>query len=98
MSDIFVSDVLNYKEHIEPYRLIKIFAGVGSGKNTFTDNFITVKKEPDIPKKTVLLITSRRAKVDETISSIDIADNTVLNKWAKKTKSAKTDFKKQLQI
>lgn len=84
MSDIFVSDVLKYKEHIEPYRLIKIFAGVGSGKNTFTDNFITGKKEPDTPKKTVLLITSRRAKVDETISSIDIADNTVLNKWSKK--------------
>lgn len=84
MSEKFVSNVLNYKEHIEPYRLIKVFAGVGSGKNTFIDNFITGKKEPDIPKKTVLLITSRRAKVDETITSIDIADNTALSKWAKK--------------
>lgn len=80
MSDIFVSDVLNYKEHIEPYRLIKIFAGVGSGKNTFIEDFIKGEKQP---KKTVLLITSRRAKVDETISKNDIESKDALKKWKK---------------
>ncbi len=83
MSDIFVSDVLNYKEHIEPYRLIKIFAGVGSGKNTFIESFIKGDKEPEIPQKTVLLITSRRAKVDETISKMDIETKEALKKWEK---------------
>lgn len=97
MSDIFVSNFLNYKEHIEPYRLIKIFAGVGSGKNSFIEDFIIGDKQPEIPKKTVLFITSRRAKVDETISSIDIADNTALSKWAKKQNPpkliSKTNYK-----
>lgn len=76
-----VSDVLRYDRDIKPYRLIKIFAGVGSGKNTFIENFINGDKEPDIPKKTVLLITSRRAKVDETISKVDIESKDALKKW-----------------
>lgn len=80
MSEKFVSNVLNYKEHIEPYRLIKIFAGVGSGKNTFIEDFIKGEKQP---KKTVLLITSRRAKVDETISKNDIESKDALKKWEK---------------
>ncbi len=80
MSEKYVSDVLNYKKHIEPYRLIKIFAGVGSGKNTFIEEFVKGEKQP---KKTVLLITSRRAKVDETISKNDIESKEALKKWNK---------------
>ena len=34
----YPSDAINYAIDIAPYRFIKIFAGVGSGKNTFIDN------------------------------------------------------------
>lgn len=81
MKEKYISDILNYEKHIKPYRLINIFSGVGSGKNTFINNFITGKKEPTIPKKTVLLITSRRARANETISQIDVQDQTALSKW-----------------
>ena len=83
MNELFVSDVLNYKEHIKPYRFIKIFSGVGSGKNTFIENFINGDAEPKTPQKTVLLITSRRAKVEETISKVDIESKDALKKWKK---------------
>lgn len=81
MEEKYVSDVLQYKTHIEPYCLIKIFSGVGSGKNTFIENFIYGNEDRDIPKRSVLLITSRRAKVDETISNVDIESHQALKKW-----------------
>ncbi|MEE1126176.1 MAG: hypothetical protein U0L18_09660 [Acutalibacteraceae bacterium] len=84
MGDKFVSEVLSYEKDIKPYKFIRINAGVGSGKNTFIENFI--KGEHNTPKKTVLLITSRRAKVDETINSIDIENGSALSKWKKKHK------------
>ena len=90
MKDIYVSDILNYEKNIKSYRLIRIFAGVGSGKNTFIEKFITGDTELNIPKKTILFITSRRAKVDETISSIDIESNKALSKWKSKQESSIT--------
>lgn len=51
-----------------------IYAGLGSGKNTFAGHLMNGNAEYGIPKKTVLLITSRKAKVVETLSdkSLDI--------------------------
>jgi len=34
----YLSDAINYDVDIEPHQFIKIYAGVGSGKNTFIDN------------------------------------------------------------
>lgn len=101
MGNKYVSQVLNYERDIKPYRFIKIFAGVGSGKNTFIENFIT--GENNTPKNTVLLITSRRAKVDETITSTDIENGDALKKWQKKqlllsTNNTKYDDKKEYKI
>ena len=33
MGDKRLSEVVNYKEHIEPYRIVEMVSGVGSGKN-----------------------------------------------------------------
>lgn len=70
----YLSDVIDYDRDIEPYRFIKIYSGVGSGKNTFVDNLITGRtfRHADgtpVGKKYVLLITSRRAKVNEQLLS-----------------------------
>ncbi|MBR2719219.1 MAG: hypothetical protein IKB78_07995 [Clostridia bacterium] len=71
----YLSDVLNYQKDIAPYPLSMIYAGLGSGKNQFAGCLMTGNAEKGIPKKTVLLITSRKSKVIETLSdkSIDIS-------------------------
>ena len=66
----FLSEAINYDTDIEPYQFIKIYAGVGSGKNVFVDNLVkgNVFKHSDgslVEKKYVLLFTSRRAKANE---------------------------------
>lgn len=66
----YLMDTIDYDTDIEPYRFVKIYAGVGSGKNYFIDALAKggVVKHSDGSKleaKSVLLITSRRAKVDE---------------------------------
>ena len=75
MDKQYLSKVINYARDIEPYGFIQIHAGVGSGKNTFIEKLIegyTWKDENGIEcstsPKTVLLITSRRAKVNEILS------------------------------
>lgn len=70
----YLSDAINYDVDIEPYQFIKIYAGVGSGKNTFIDNLAKggIIKHADgtpVEKKYILLITSRRAKVNEQLNS-----------------------------
>ena len=60
-----LSDAISYETDIAPYRYIQIYAGVGSGKNTFINRFVNGDPEKKIPKMIVLVITSRRSKVDE---------------------------------
>ena len=69
VGDKRLSEVLNYQRDIEPYRFIKIYSGVGSGKSTFACRFITgcEEKGQEMPELTTLLITSRRATVEETL-------------------------------
>lgn len=64
-----VSDVVDYARDIEPYNLIYLWAGVGAGKNYFVENFFTGRG--DFPKLTVLLISSRKSKVVETLHRFD---------------------------
>ncbi len=78
-----LSDAINYDVDIAPYQFIKIYAGVGSGKNTFIDNLARggIIKHADgspVDKQYILLITSRRAKVNEQLSSdVVIYDPTI---------------------
>jgi len=74
MGDKYLSDVINYKRDIEPYRFIKLYSGVGSGKSTFACRFVTGHHEvgKEVPELTTLIITSRRAKVEETLTEMGI--------------------------
>lgn len=83
MTDKTVADVISYKRDMEDKRFIQIYAGVGSGKNYFIERFFTGDEKYDIPKMTVLLITSRRAKVDEYQLTDEDAENLSksIGKW-----------------
>lgn len=64
-----LSDTLNWDEDFEPYRIIQIIAGVGSGKNYWVENELMGKPQGTWEEyKRVLLITSRKSKVEETAS------------------------------
>ena len=79
MGNKWLADAISYKEDIEPYQFIKIFSGVGSGKNTFIDKLVngytsTCRdgSEYEVERKYVLQITSRRAKVNEQLESNEV--------------------------
>lgn len=59
-----VADLIDIEKDIRPYDVIAIYAGVGSGKNSFIEGY---GHQLGLAEKSrVLLITSRRAKVDQT--------------------------------
>lgn len=63
-----VAELVDIERDINPYDVIALYAGVGSGKNTFIEGYHS-KTENVIglaENHRVLFITSRRAKVDET--------------------------------
>ena len=69
----YLSETIEYDRDIAPYQFIKIYAGVGSGKNYFVDNLVrgNVFKHADgsmVEKKYVLLFTSRRSKANEQLN------------------------------
>lgn len=83
----YLSEAIDYDRDIEPYQFIKIYAGVGSGKNTLIDNLvkgdgIEHKSNPSekkyVERKNVLLISSRRAKVDEQLEQEGVAYDPVI--------------------
>lgn len=76
MAEERLSEVINYQEHIEPYRIIELVSGVGSGKNYWVEKVL-------METARVLLITSRKAKVEETISRTGINKCLNLSKRAK---------------
>lgn len=63
-----LTECIDYENEIKGYRCVQIFSGVGSGKNYFVERFIEGDAEHGIPKKTVLIITSRKAKVQEILA------------------------------
>ncbi len=83
-----LSDEICYQEEIAPHRFIALYAGVGSGKNTFINHIINGDKD-GIPKKTVLLITSRRAKVNEILNDEDITAVGKVGRWGNLHKELK---------
>lgn len=73
----YLSEVINYKEDIAPYRLIQIYSGVGSGKNYWVQTLAEQGKN-------ILFITSRKitAEVqDENIRGIKVD----LDNWHRHT-------------
>lgn len=62
-----ICQTIKYEQDIEPFPLVKIYSGVGSGKSYFATRMITGSQEYGIPKQNVLIITSRRSKVEETL-------------------------------
>lgn len=77
----YLSDAISYETDIAPYRIIEIFAGVGSGKNTLINRFVNGDPKRNIPKMTTLVITSRRAKVDELLSDKEADYAAKVGKW-----------------
>lgn len=57
MGDKYLSEVIDFKRDIEPYQVIRIYSGVGSGKNHWVETL--AEKGFNI-----LLITSRKATAD----------------------------------
>ena len=85
MGDKYLSDVIDYERDIKKHNFIAIYSGVGSGKNRFIDSFY--KDDPEIPnpQMTVLLITSRRSKVNEVLADQKMDTDVVLDKKDVKT-------------
>ena len=67
-----ICDVIKYAQDIQPFPLIKIYSGVGSGKSFFATTMIKGSEEHEIPKHNVLIITSRRIKVEETMKEMGV--------------------------
>ena len=65
-------EVIDYEREIAPYTLTMIYAGLGSGKNTLAGYLMNGNEEYNLPKLNVLLITSRKAKVVETLSDKEL--------------------------
>lgn len=83
MGDAALYDVLDYERDIEPHNFVQIFAGVGSGKTTFAEMFVKGDSGHKVPKKTILLITSRKSKVLETLTEDDLPiSGKIGDKWS----------------
>lgn len=80
-------ETISYQKDIEPYGIIEILSGTGSGKNFFINKIASgVEKGQygaleDIEKKTVLLITSRRAKANEARNDKSVTMLSSVNAW-----------------
>ena len=68
-----ICNVIDYEKDIAPFPLVKIYSGVGSGKSYFAAKMVTGSEEYNIPEQTVLLITSRRSKVEETLKEMGVS-------------------------
>ena len=64
MSDKYLSEVIDYEKDIEPYQIIQIYSGVGSGKNHWVETLAEQGHN-------ILLITSRKATADSQAKKLD---------------------------
>lgn len=83
-----LSDTLSYLDDIQPHLLTMLYAGVGSGKNHFINQLITGHTdkrhdgtEVNLDPLYVLLITSRRSKVDELLTEDDLPIDAKIGNW-----------------
>ena len=71
----YLSDIIDYSTDIEPYSIIEIISGVGSGKNYWVE---TLAKQG----KRILLITSRKITMNQDchrplVTSIRLVNNSL---------------------
>ena len=69
----YLSDTIDYDTDIAPYQFIRIYSGEGSGKNTFVNHLVKgdLLRHHDgalVPPQYVYLISSRKAKIQETLN------------------------------
>ena len=64
----FLSDALNFQTDIAPYPFIRLWAGVGAGKNHLIHNLINGCPKKGFPRFIVLLISSRKSTILETLN------------------------------
>ena len=88
MGTMHLSDTVSYLDDIQPHLLTMLYAGVGSGKNHFINQLIaghTDKRhdgtEVKLDPMYVLLITSRRSKVNELLTEDDLPLDDKVGKW-----------------
>lgn len=72
----YLSDTIDYDTDIAPHQFIRIYSGVGSGKNTFVNHLVKGdlfqhRDGTPVPPQYVYLISSRKAKIQETLSLED---------------------------
>lgn len=84
----YLSETITYDTDIAPYPFIGIHAGVGSGKNYFIDILARGYTDCDenghvqqFPKQTILLVTSRRFKVNEVLNDKSIKKDRWIGQW-----------------
>ena len=95
----YLSQTITYETDIAPYPFIGIHAGVGSGKNYYVDMLARGYSDPDenghvehFPKQTILLVTSRRAKVNEVRNDKSIKKDRFFGQWDDLTMVAYDDL------
>jgi len=99
-----LADTLDFTTDIAPYPLVSIWAGVGAGKNYFVEKMITGSPKHGIPRMNVLIITSRKAKVVETLSreatnlTTIIDDNRALDDIFWNSCNDPDDFRKNIEV
>ena len=83
-----LSDTISYIDDIQPHTLSLLYAGVGSGKNFFVNSLIkgrTDKRhngtEEKLKPMTVLVITSRRSKVNELLTEKELPVDGKVGVW-----------------
>ena len=73
----YLSDTIDYDTDIAPHPFIRIYSGVGSGKNTFVNHLVKgdLFRHHDgtlVSPQYVYLISSRKAKIHETLNLEDV--------------------------
>ena len=94
-----LSETITYATDIAPYPFIGIHSGVGSGKNYFIDTLARGYSDPDkngnvecFPRQTILLVTSRRSKVNESHNDKTIKKDRWFGQWDDFSSSAYDDY------
>ena len=73
----YLSDTIDYDTDIAPHQFIRIYSGVGSGKNTFVNHLVKgdLFRHHDgtlVSPQYVYLISSRKAKIQEMLNLDDV--------------------------
>ena len=82
----YLSDTIDYDADIEPHQFIRIYSGVGSGKNTFVNHLVKgdLFRHRDgtlVKPLRIYLVSSRKAKILETLNLKDVVFDPYVGKF-----------------